>query len=276
MYSNFISLNSVIDRVYRNPMCNDLAYESAVVWAVDVIKLIGSPAFLQGKIVRLNIENNRCIKPSDMVFVRQARRVQNSTTEGDMWYYDIYEPIDTTEVDMVTDIYVAPEQIISYPPSTDQESYEAMYEATDTFHEFYNRSDMTALTPNNTYKFNGNYVYTSFSTGIMDIAYDGLLLDDDGIPMIPNDVAVEKAVENNIKREYFGIMQDMGKDVVRAYQRANEEYLWYVGKAASHAAFASIDKREAMSNTYRRLIDNENQHAQFFRNSGHPERIRKH
>jgi len=276
MYSNFISLNSVIDRVHRNPLCNDLAYESAVVWAVDVIKLIGSPAFLQGKIVRLNIENNRCIKPCDMVFVRQARRVQNALTEGDTWTYDIYEPIDTTEVDMETATYVAPEQIISYPTGVDQESYEAMYEATDTFHEFYNRSDMTDLTPENTYKFNGNYVYTSFSSGIMDIAYDGLLLDDDGVPMIPNDVAVEKAIENNIKREYFGIMQDMGKDVVRAYQRANEEYLWAVGQAQSHAAYASIDKRTAMSNTYRRLIGNDDQHAQFFRHAGHPERIRKH
>lgn len=274
MYSNFISLNSVIDRVYRNPLCNDLAYESAVVWAVDVIKLIGSPAFLQGKIVRLNIENNRCIKPCDMVFVRQARRVQNATTLGDMWTFDTSVPAET--VDMGTDTYVLPELIVAYPASTDQESYESMYEATDTFHEFYNRSDMTALTPNNTYKFNGNYVYTSFSTGIMDVAYDGLLLDEDGIPMIPNDVAVEKAIENNIKREYFGIMQDMGKDVVRAYQRANEDYLWAVGQAQSHAAFASIDKREAMSNTYRRLIGNDDQHAQFFRHSGHPERIRKH
>ena len=276
MYSGFLSLNSVIDRVYRNPMMQDMNYESAIVWAVDVIKLIGSPAFLQGKIVRLNVENNRCIKPSDMVFVRQARRVQNASTEGTMWTYDIYGPVSTNGVDMEVDDYVAPEQIITYPPSTAGESYETMYEATDTFHEFYNRSDMSNLTPQNTYKFNGNYVYTSFASGIMDIAYDGLLLDEDGIPMVPNDVAVEKAIENNIKREYFGILQDMGKDVVRAYQRANEEYLWYIGKSQAHAAFASIDKREAMSNTYRRLIGNDDQHGQFFRHSGHPERIRKH
>lgn len=276
MYSGFLSINSVIDRVYRNPMTQDMPYESAIVWAVDVIKLIGSPAFLQGKIVRLNIENNRCIKPCDMVFVRQARRVQNAMTEGTMWTFETSTLTAEDSVDMDTAEYVAPDQIVTYPPDTTGEKYETMYEATDTFHEFYNRSDIAHLTPQNTYKFNGNYVYTSFVSGIMDIAYDGLLLDEDGIPMVPNDVAVEKAIENNIKREWFGIMQDMGKDVIRAYQRANEEYLWYVGKAQAHAAFASIDKREAMSNTYRRLIGNDDQHGQFFRHSGHPERIRKH
>lgn len=272
MYSGFLSLNSVIDRVMRHPLCVDLAYESAVVWAVDVIKRIGSPAFLHGKIVRLNIENYRCVKPCDMVFVRQARRVKNPLSETSTWDFTGSVP---TVVDMESDDYVAPEEIYAYLPTNVNESYEAMYEATDSFHEFYNRSDMADMTPENTYKFNGNYVYTSFATGIMDVAYDGILLDDDGIPMVPNDVAVENAIENNIKREYFGILQDLGKDVVRAYQRANEDYLWYVGQAQGHAAFASIDRREAMSNTYRRLILNDNQHGQFFRHSGHPERIRK-
>jgi hypothetical protein len=272
MYSGFLSINSVIDRVMRHPLCNDLLYESAVVWAVDVIKHIGSPAFLQGKIVRLTIENNRCIKPCDMVFVRQARRVSNPLSETSQWdFTGSAIPV----VDMEDDDYVAPEEIYTYSPNNTNEGYEAMYEATDSFHEFYNRSDMANTTPENTYKFNGNYVYTSFASGIMDVAYDGLLLDDDGIPMVPNDVAVEKAIENNIKREYFGILQDLGKDVVRAYQRANEDYLWYIGAAQGHAAFNSIDKREAMSNTYRRLILNDNHHGQFFRHSGHPERIRK-
>jgi hypothetical protein len=272
MYSNFISLRSIMDRVYRNPLTQDMPYESAIVWAVDVIKLIGSPAFLQGKIVRLNVENNRCIKPCDMVFMRQARRVRNPSTEQTMW---TFEASTAGIVDMESDTYQLPNQIVNYV-SGDSEKYETMYEATDTFHEFYNKSDMGDLSPQNTYKFNGNYVYTSFATGIMDIAYDGLLLDEDGIPMVPNDVAVEKAIENNIKREYFGILQDLGKDVVRAYQRANEEYLWAVGQAQSHAAFASIDRRAAMSNTYRRLIGNDDMHGQFFRHSGHPERIRKH
>lgn len=272
MYSGFLSMRSVMDRVYRHPLCLDLPFESAVVWAVDVIKLIGSPAFLQGKIVRLNIENNRCIKPLDMVFVRQARRVKNVLSETATWEFTGTE---AGIVDMESDTYTLPELITTFNPSGARENYEQMYEATDTFHEFYSRSDMADLVPENTYKFNGNYVYTSFSSGIMDIAYDGLLLDEDGIPMIPNDVAVEKAIENNIKREYFGILQDMGKDVVRAYQRANEEYLWSVGQAQSHAAFASIDKRESMSNTFRRLILNDNQHGQFFRHSGHPERIKK-
>lgn len=272
MYSGYISLRSVIDRVMRHPLCTDLPFEAALVWSVDVIKLIGSPHFLQGKIVRLNIENYRCVKPLDIVFVRQARRVKNVLSETSTWEFTGTE---AGIVDMEEDEYVPPVQVVTYNPDNSRENYEQMYEATDSFHEFYRQSDMMDISPENTYKFNGNYVYTSFETGVMDIAYDGLLLDDDGLPMVPNDVSVEKAIENNIKREYFGILQDLGKDVVRAYQRANEEYVWYVGQAQGHAAFASIDRREAMSNTFRRLILNDNQHGQFFRHAGHPERIKK-
>jgi hypothetical protein len=272
MYSGFLSLNSVIDRVYRNPMMADMPLESAIVWAVDVIKSIGSPAFLQGKIVRCRVENNRCVKPLDMVFVRQARRVKNVLSETATWTFTGSE---AGIVDMSTAEYVTPVLITQYSDGGNRENYEQMYEATDSFHEFYSKSDMADISPENTYKFNGNYIYTSFSSGIMDIAYDGIMLDDDGLPMIPNDTAVERAIENNIKREYFGILQDLGKDVVRAYQRANEEYVWYIGQAQAHSAYASIDKREAMSNTFRRLILNDNQHGQFFRHSGHPERIRK-
>ena len=271
MYSNFISINSVIDRVYRNPLCNDMPYESAVSWAIDTIKRIGSPSFLCGKIMRLNIENNRCPRPNDIVFMRQARRVKNVTT-GDT--IGIFDSGDIGIVDMETDNYT-PISLSLSGHSIPGENYEPMYEATDTFHEFYNRSDMADIAPENTYKFNGNYVYTSFASGIIDIAYDAIMLDQDGIPMIPDDVAVLSAIENNIKREYFGILQDLGKDVVRAYARANDEYVWYIGQAQSHAAFMSIDKREAVSNTFKRLILNDNQHGQFFRHSGHPERIKK-
>lgn len=285
MYQGFISIKSVLDRVYRNPLCQDLPFESALVWTADVIRLIGSPAFLQRKIIRLGIENNRCMKPLDIVFVQQVRRVIIPYSEQTTWtfmdsnivpinsnYENVPYPYPLTPVGNPVNTNAA--NVVLGPVSAGEE-YRAMYEATDPFHEFYNQSDMRGIAPTESYKFNGNYIYCSFETGVVDIAYDGIMLDQDGFPMIPNDPSVEKAIENYIKKEYFGILSDLGKDVVRALQRAETEYCWNIGQSQSHAAMMSLDRRESLSNTMNRLMLNGKEHDSMWRNVGYPEKIKK-
>jgi hypothetical protein len=276
MYSSFITIKSVIDRVMRHPMCADLLYESAAVWAIDVIRLIGSPAFMEHKIIRLNIEGYRSIKPEDIVFMTQARRVITPYTQSNnsTWTFTEADPgliLDYPEDGIWT---YGTSNIIDNPELIGEE-YQQMFEATDPFHEFYSKSYVHGIAPTNSYKFNGNYVYTSFETGIIDLAYDGIMLDQEGVPMIPNDPTVEKAIENYIKSQYFGIMADLGKDTVRAYERAEKEYCWYIGQSQSHSVLMSLDKREALSNTMNTLILNDKPHGSFYRNIGYPEKIRK-
>jgi hypothetical protein len=275
-YSGFISIKSVIDRVMRNPLCTDIPIESAIVWSVDVVRLIGSPAFLQHKIIRLGIEDYRCTKPEDMVFMTQARRVITPYSEERQatWTWINDDP------NVIADypegsLWIYNSQNIVDNPTTQGEEYQQMYEATDPFHEFYDKSYTAGIAPTNSYKFNGNYVYTSFPTGTIDLAYDGIMLDNDGFPMIPNDPSVEKAIESYIKSQYFGIMADMGKDVKFAYERAEKEYCWYIGQSQSHSALMSLDKREALSNTMNTLMRNDKPHGSFYRNIGYPEKIRK-
>lgn len=284
MYQGFVSINSVIDRLYRHPMMTDLPYESAIVWAVDVIRLIGSPTFLQAKIARLNVENHRTTRPADLIFMRSARRVKRPFQRPSTWtfmntnIYDVNTAYDQPYPEPQTPpVGPLSANNIVQDPQTIGEEYEQMFEATDPFHEFYNYTDTRApeMEPHNTYKFSGNYIYTSFSDGTIDIAYDGIMLDNDGYPMIPNDPTVEMAIENNIKRQYFGILSDLGKDTVRALERAEREYCWYIGQSQSHAALLSIDGRESLSNTMNRLMLNDKWHRTSYRNLSHPEEYRK-
>lgn len=285
MYQGFISIKSVLDRVYRNPLMTDLPFESALVWTADVIRLIGSPAFLQRKIIRLGIEGYRCTKPLDIVFVQQVRRVIIPYSSQTTWTFmdSAVQPING---DYENVPYPEPLVPSLNPPNTNSvnvefapvssgEEYRAMYEATDAFHEFYKNSDMSGIAPTESYRFNGNYIYCSFEEGTVDIAYDGIMVDDDGFPMIPNDPSVEKAIENYIKKEYLGIMSDLGKDVVRALNRAEVEYCWNIGQSQSHAAMMSLDRRESLSNTMNRLMLNGKEHDSMWRNVGYPEKIKK-
>lgn len=255
MYTGFISIKSVIDRLMASPIFTDLPFERALVWTADVIRLIGSDAYLQRDVIRLGIENYRCMKPLDMVFCKQVRKVNRPYSQESTWSY-----IDGQ---------------IMENPETIGEEYENMYEATDPFHEVYSKSYMEGIAPTRSYKFNGNYIYTSFETGTIDIAYDKILLDQDGFPMIPNDPTIEKAIAAYIKTQYFEMMFEMGKDVSRALDRADREYCWYIGQSQSHAVQMSLDKREALSNAMNRLILNDKPQESFFRNIGYPEKIKK-
>jgi len=277
MYSGYISLKSVIDRVMRHPLCTDLPYESAIVWSVDVIRLIGSATFMQRKIMRLGIEDYRCTKPEDMVYMQQARRVVRGWDSDKSFPTWTFLPADPNTINSYPEdgVWAYPSINIIDNPQTIGEQYQPMYEATDPFHEFYNKSNVEGISPVNSYKFNGNYIYASFPVGTIDISYDGIMVDEEGVPMIPNDPTVEKAIENYIKSQYFGILSDLGKDTIRAYERAEKEYCWYIGQSQSHAALLSLDGREALSNTMNKLVLNDRPHGTFYRDMAYPEKIKK-
>lgn len=277
MYQGFVSIKSVIDRIMRHPLCQDLPYESAIVWSIDVIRLIGSTTFLQSKIMRLGIEDYRCTRPEDMIYMKQARRVVIGLTGDKSFSTWDFAPMDpNTIIDYPEDgVWPYPNENIRNNPDTVTEEYQPMYEATDPFHEFYNQSHVEGMAPVNSYKFNGNYIYASFPHGTIDVSYDGIMVDEDGVPMIPNDPTVEKAIENYVKSQYFGILADLGKDTLRAYERAEKDYCWYIGQAQSHAALLSVDGREALSNTMNQMFNNDRHHGTFYRNMGYPEKMKK-
>lgn len=277
MYTGFISIKSVIDRVMRNPLCQDIPYESSILWAIDVIRLIGSASFMQRKVMRLGIEGYRCTRPEDMIYMQQARRVVRNWNSDKSYPTWTFIPADPNTIDSYPEdgVWSYPSVNIVENPQIVGEEYQEMFEATDPFHEFYKKSNMDGIAPYNSYKFNGNYIYTSFEEGTVDIAYDGIMLDEDGVPMIPNDPTIEKAIENYIKSQYFGILADLGKDTVRAYERAEKEYCWYIGQAQSHASILSIDGREALSNTMNQMFNNDRHHGSFYRNMAYPEKMKK-
>ena len=256
MQAPFVSIKSVLDRVYSHPMMTDLPPERAVVWAMDVIRLIGSREYLVPDVIRIHIDDFRGPKPSNMIYIKQARRVITTDEAMSMW--------------SMNDGAVA--DYLSY----EIERYEPMYEATDSFHEAYMKTDPTYDKPARSYTLRGNYIYTGFQSGIVDIAFDKIPLDNDGDPIIPDDPSVEKAIESYIKSQYFGILYDMGKDVARAKESAEKEYCWYVGQAQPRAANVSIDKRESISNIANRLIQNDRPQQGFFNSREYPEKLIKH
>jgi hypothetical protein len=57
----------------------------------------------------------------------------------------------------------------------------------------------------------GRILTTSSKCTTVDISYKALMIDEEGLPMIPDNPIFLKTLELYIKKEYFTILFDMGK-----------------------------------------------------------------
>lgn len=126
--------------------------------------------------------------------------------------------------------------------------------STDSFH-------MNNKGNNNTYKIQGNIIYTSFETGELEFSYLSIQTDKDGFPVIPDNSSFARALELYIKKQWFTILFDMGKIQPAVLQNTQQEYAWAVGDCQSEFNRLTLDKAEAFYNSWRTLILRDNQHS---------------
>jgi len=235
--NNYVSIKEIVDGLMHYPSMRDLQYDSAIKWSVDVMGLIGSYDLYKDERDVVDVHNNRGRVPSGVVRVDQCRRIAGNG---------------------------------------DNVRYEAMTYASDTFQTSYNKypSTYTKATGMSTYKLQGDYIYTSFGEGMIEIAYKTLYTDDDGTVMIPTNTSLSKAVEAYIKQEHFRGLYEIDKISKAVFEEAKTEYCWYVAQAQNSIMNVSLDERQSISNAAHRLMLNEDFHSGGFRNLGDQEQLR--
>ena len=125
----------------------------------------------------------------------------------------------------------------------------------DSFHFNNNYSDT------NTYKIQGNVIYTSFEEGELEISYQAIATDEQGFPLIPDNSSFTRALELYIKKQWFTILFDLGKLQPAILQNTQQEYAWAVGDCASEFNRLSLDKAESFYNTWKTLVLRDPRHS---------------
>ena len=120
----------------------------------------------------------------------------------------------------------------------------------------------------NTYKIQGNIIYTSLEDDTLELAYLAIETDKDGYPLIPDNSSFTRALELYIKKQWFTILFDLGKISPNVLQNTQQEYAWAVGDCMTEFNRLSIDEMEAFSNSWRTMILRDHQHASGFANNG--------
>ena len=240
-----ISLKTILWEVMQNPWTKDLGYEDAAEYALTGIKLIGATLGYQNKVTnpKLKVINYKTTMPAALVLTRGARA------------FSAMNQNDTEGIPM---------------------SY-----ATDIFHKTlgcYEDSSSTTIADFGfevTYMVQSNIMTTSFKDGYVEVAYQALPTDEDGFPLVPDNMDFREALRYYIIYRHLENLWSIGKVTDKVFNYIDTKKCFYMGAAQADMQLSGMDHVGAVMNSINRLIVNTNAQQNYFKFMGKQERIRK-
>lgn len=184
-----------------------------------------------------------------------------------------YDKVDT--VDISNYRAALPCDLIAIRQVKDAKSNISLRATTDTFHLIHDGKNPT-MREEGTFKTQGNIIYTSFKEGKIAIAYRAIPVDEEGLPMIPDNSIFLKALELYIKKEWFTIQFDMGKIAPAVLQNVQQEYAWKVGQLNTEFILPSVSEMQAITGIFNQLLPRVTEFKKGFKYLGDTEYIKSH
>lgn len=125
-----------------------------------------------------------------------------------------------------------------------------------------------------TFYITDGYLRTSFESGKICIVYLGIIVDDDGFPMIPDDIYFDKAITSYCTYMLDRIHFRAGRITESVYRDSERDWLFYVNSARGAANMPNAAQMERLKNVWVRLIPKQNEYNKFFKNNSNQERRR--
>lgn len=219
---NWVGVDTVLDTTLRDNkfLAEHIDYNDVLEWIGDVIRLIGAP----GGLDEVKVTGNSMITPN--ITVDDGR--------GSL-------PVDYIEV--------RPGGVRDY------DTKEVFRGATD---KFIAARYITGDTPLNqqvdkTYHINDNYIFTSVDECTIEMTYRAFKIDEQGLPMIPDNIKFLKAAAWYIAERIAYNLYMTDKLTERKYEKINQNRMYYIGAASSSARVPSADLLESWTNMRVRL-----------------------
>lgn len=235
-----ISIGKILWDVLQKPIVKELSIEIASEKAVECIRLLGAPSAYDKLVEKIKITDYKGALPANLLHINGVR------------YRDC--------------------------ENCDFESALALREATNVFHTGTECNDCNDGKPAGelTYIVQNNVIITSVQDGWAEIAFDGIVTDKEGFPMIPDEQPVINAIRYYIIWSYLEDIMHTGKLPQYSFNYYEQKKLFYMASAANSLQMPSVDKMESMSNALNRILIRTNWHDNFFKYFGEKERFNRH
>ena len=304
MNSKFVSLASIIERVYRTTDFESIPWSDAAEDILDCLRLIGVPQVYLDKAtngqgdnpIPIIVENFRGELPLDCAVPGPCRLILLSSggdiasframvESTDLFYQsptvaeqnatvfnEMSSTLVATSLELKMDL--AQEEI----DNNDLAGAEAILE--DVIEDV--RLSQSRIIPSGRhnldfdpkYKLNGNYIFTNFKNGFVEMSYKSLPIDQYGMPMVPDNMRFIKAVEwyliSRLDYKKWRHTRNAGDE--RVWAESEKQALWYTGSARMAARTPSLDMMESIKRMFLRSIPKINEHRTGFKNSNMQER----
>lgn len=236
MVRNFVSVKTIIEKLYRDNGTNDeLPVDNIIEWCSEALLFIGAFSQFETKIAELTIANNKTELPCGFINL-----IDISHDSLPLYY---------AGKSLINNLFCSDCKISTFDSSVSF-GVNKQY--------FY---------------YQGNNLVTSFSIGTVCISYTSMVLDEDGFPMIPDDVSYSKACAS-----YVTMMLDRqdwrrGRTTDKVYAESKQDWDWYCGQAKGSANMPSLAQLENLKNVIVRLIPAQNQYSRMFQQDREQKRI---
>ena len=127
-----------------------------------------------------------------------------------------------------------------------------------------------------TFKTSNRVITTSFEEGTVLISYHAIPVDEQELPMLPDDGTFQKALELYIKKEVFTVYFDQGKIRGDVLQKVETDYYWMKGRCRSKFRMPTVSEMETITGMMHRLIPSRNEFQHGFKGLGDREHFRRH
>lgn len=203
----FVSIKTILYDITRYPFVENIQAEDIALYLNTLLSLIGSPFSFSDKYSKVPIENYRGRLPCDMILINGTRHRTNSS-----------------------------------------HAYIPMSYSTDSFHSKYHECNSPDLTCSSveSYSINNGLMYTSFEEGEVEISYKGIEMDEDGLPMIPDNESFKQALKYYILWQYSEPARYRGEVTRDVYEDIKTQYFFYVGQATNSFNMLTPDRAKAL------------------------------
>jgi len=116
-----------------------------------------------------------------------------------------------------------------------------------------------------TYTLNNDWITLSNQKGRVCMSYLAFPTDDDGFPLIPDDVSYKECVKWYLTHKLDWIEFRKGSISREIYNISEQKYLWFLGSASTSAKIPGLDKMENIKNQMLRMAPKVNSYASFFK-----------
>jgi hypothetical protein len=262
----YISVKQILDELYGdNSYQQEVSFEDCIRWTTDALDHIGHPSQYIHKVRGYNdtpplrITNYRAQIPCDVYEIRQlAVNGQAARYSGDTYPAILGKTCCGT--------------------LPTQNAIELFLDGFDNSFSPQLGATNNVGTTDISFTINNDNITLSVQEGDVCLSYLAYPLDEEGFPLIPENVSFKEAVKKylTMKLDYQQWRQDPSNSGLnRLYEHSEREWAWYVAQAGNKAKMPNISQMESLKNQMIKLKPEFNEFGNFFKTLGSQERRKR-